>query len=128
MRGKLMLLGLMVAALSSVTHARALEVGEAVITTAVIEREPVDAVVAYPIQDGLLYCFTRVLGAVEPTVVVHSWFRGDELMSRSELPVRSPDWRTWSAKRLLADQEGDWRVEVRDAGGELLTTVNFELR
>ena len=79
-------------------HALGLDMADAVITTAVVDREPVDDVEVFPIQDGKLYCFTRITGAGEPTTVYHLWYYGEQLMSRVELPVNSPDWRTWSAK------------------------------
>ena len=105
-----------------------LEITEAVITTAVVDREPVDRVEVFPIQNGTLYCFTRVKGAEEPAFVYHLWFRDEELMSRVELPVNSPDWRTWSAKTFLRDWSGEWRVEIQDTNGFLLQTVKFQLR
>ncbi len=108
--------------------ASALEVTQMAITTAIVDREPVDSVVVYPIQDTLLYCYTRILHADEPTVVKHAWYRDDQLMSLTELQVKSPDWRTWSAKRLLAGWEGNWRVDVLDADGQLLQSTGFQLR
>lgn len=125
---KWMLWGACLALLSTPLSVAALQVDQAVITTAVIDREPVDSVEVYPIQDSLLYCFSRVLGADEPTAVTHVWYRGDQMISRVELPVGSPDWRTWSAKRLLEDWQGDWRVDILDAKERLLHSVRFQLR
>lgn len=108
--------------------ALALDVVDAVITTAVVDREPVDAVDVFPQQSNRLYCFTRVVGAVEPTTLTHLWYRGEQLMSRVELPVESSNWRTWSTKRFLQGWSGDWRVEVRDEEGHILKQVEFQLR
>ncbi len=99
----------------------AIEVGEAVITTAVIQREPVDSVEVFPRQNGKLYCFSRILGTEDETVVYHLWYREGQLMSRVELPVKSPNWRTWSAKQLLEDWPGKWWVEIRDVDDNLLS-------
>jgi hypothetical protein len=119
----------------------ALEIRDAVMTTAVVEREPVDEVSALPIQGGELFCFTRVVGADRPSVVYHLWYRGERLVSRVELPVNSPSWRTWSMRRFgdaqdtasgaVADGDegpGDWRVEIRGADGALLETLRFVLK
>lgn len=106
----------------------AMEVEDVVITTAVVEREPVDQVEVFPRQNGTLYCFTRVVGSESPTFVYHLWYRGDELMSRVQLPVNSSNWRTWSAKQLLEDWPGQWRVEIQDDQGNNLGQVRFELR
>ena len=108
--------------------ALAVEVVDAVITTAIVDREPVDSVEVFPIQNGKLYCFTRIIGAEDSTVVYHVWSRDDQLMSRVELPVNSSDWRTWSAKRFLVDWSGRWHVEIQDADGKRLRQVDFQLR
>ena len=106
----------------------AMEVEDVVITTAVVQREPVDQVEVFPRQNGTLYCFTRVVGSESPTFVYHLWYRGDKLMSRVQLPVNSSNWRTWSAKQLLEDWPGQWRVEIQDDQGNNLGQVRFELR
>lgn len=124
----LVLVGVLLGMFCGAGSVCAIEIADGVITTAVVDREPVDAVEAFPVQNGKLYCFTRVVGAEEPTVVYHLWYREDQLMSRVELPVKSSSWRTWSAKNLLEDWPGDWRVEVQDASGQLLQTLSFQLR
>ena len=113
---------------ASTTPSWAIEVADAVITTAIIDREPVDRVEAFPIQNGMLYCFSRIVGAEDPTTIFHVWFRDTQLMSRVALPVNSPDWRTWSAKRFLEDWPGEWHVEIQDVDGNVLETVSFLLR
>lgn len=108
-------------------EAFAINVADAVITTAVVDREPVDNVKVFPVKNGNLYCFTRITGASEPVVVYHAWFRGRQLMSRVGLPVESTDWRTWSTMDFRDDWSGGWRVEIQDAAGNVLQEVSFEL-
>ena len=124
----LVVLGGLLLMVLSTTPVLAVEVVDAVITTAIVDREPVDSVEAFPIQNGKLYCFTRIIGAEDSTVVYHVWYREEQLMSRVELPVNSPDWRTWSAKRFLEDWPGNWHVEIQDANGNRLRKVDFLLR
>ena len=112
----------------SATPVWSIEVIEAVITTAVVDRNPVDQVTAFPTQNGKLYCFTRIIGAEGPTEVAHVWYHGKQLMSRMKLPVNSPEWRTWSAKSFLEDQSGEWHVEIHDFDGNILQKVGFQLR
>jgi hypothetical protein len=113
--------------LLTVSNVSALEIADAVVTTAVVDREPIDQVKVFPRQNGTLYCFTRALGAEGETAIYHLWYYDEELMSRVELPVKSPSWRTWSAKQLLEDWPGVWRVEIQDAEGKLLEELSFEL-
>jgi len=105
----------------------ALEVAEAVVTTRIEDRAPVDAIQAYTATVGKLYCFTRVTGAAGDTAVVHVWSQGGAEEGRVELPVRSGDWRTWSAKTIPPGAAGDWRVDVLDAEGNVLKTTRFTL-
>ena len=105
-----------------------IEVVDATITTAVVDRAPVDQVKAFPTQNGKLYCFTSIVGSESPTEVYHAWFHGERLMSRVKLPVNSPDWRTWSAKSFLEDWLGAWHVEIQDVDGNVLHEVNFQIR
>ena len=100
---------------------------DAVMTTAISDREPVDEVEAFPRQNGKLYCFTRILGAEEPVKIYPVRYRGEQLMSRVELPVKSSNWRTWSAKRFLEAWSGEWHVEVQDERGIVLKQVDFKL-
>jgi len=119
--------GLLVMVLST-TPVLAVEVVDAVITTAIEDREPVDSVEVFPIQNGKLYCFSRIIGAEDSTVVYHVWYRDEQLMSRVDLPVNSPDWRTWSAKRFLGEWPGQWHVGIQEADGNRLRKVDFQLR
>lgn len=112
----------------SASRVMALEVADAVMTTAIVNREPVDSVGVFPLQSERLYCFTRMTGADQPTFVYHLWYRGGQLMSRVELPVNSPSWRTWSAKDFLQEDPGDWRVEIQDGSGRILRQLVFRLR
>ena len=122
---------LLVAALLAVSapiFAAGLTVSEGVITTQIVNRAPVDAVEILPASVGNLYCFTRATGAAEATTVTHLWYRGETEVARIELPVKSADWRTWSAKTIPPGWSGKWRVEVRDAENDLLQTIFFTLQ
>ena len=104
-----------------------LEIADSVITTAVEDRAPVDRIEVFSAADGRLFCFTRVVGAEEPTEILHLWYHEDQLRSRVLLPVRSPDWRTWSSKKFSPEWRGEWRVEIRDAEENLLESLRFTL-
>jgi len=107
--------------------ALALQVSEAVITTQISDRAPVDAIQSYPASVERLFCFTRVSGAAEDTSITHVWYLRDKEMSRVELPVRSGDWRTWSSKTIFHGSAGDWKVDVLDGEGKLLDSISFTL-
>ncbi len=105
----------------------ALSAGEAVVTTMVSERAPVDRVEVYPAQAGKLYCFTRIEGAVAETSVDHVWLYQGREMARVTLPVRAATWRTYSSKNILPEWKGDWEVQVVDAEGTMIASVPFRV-
>jgi len=49
-------------------------------------------------------------------------------MSRLELPVNSPDWRTGPAKKVLEDDVGEWLIEIQDATDMVIRQIAFQLR
>lgn len=100
---------------------------EAVLTTAVVDRVAQDTVSAIPAPapEDTLYLWTRVSGAAPGAVIHHVWSRGGEQVADVELTVNGSPWRTWSRKTITADMTGAWRVEVRDATGTVLQTIDF---
>lgn len=112
---------------TSGAFAQKLEIVEAVITTNIVDRVPVDSLESYSATVDKLYCFVRVVGAEQDTTIAHVWYHGDQEVARVTLPVRSSHWRTWSSKNILPEWTGEWRVEVVDAEGYILSTVSFSL-
>jgi hypothetical protein len=104
-----------------------MRVSDAVVTTAVVDRAPIDSIQIYPASVERLYFFTHVEGAPMETSVTHVWHLNEIEMARMALPVRSPSWRTWSSKSFQYELKGDWRVEVFDSEGNLLSRVSFTL-
>lgn len=100
---------------------------DAVLTTGIVEREPQDTVttIPAPAPEDTLYLWTRITGAAPGTVIHHVWSRGGEQVADVELTVNRASWRTWSRKTITADMTGAWRVEVRDASGSVLKTIDF---
>ena len=100
---------------------------EAVLTRMVLDRVPQDTVAAIPAPAGMdsLFLWTRVMGADPGTVIHHVWFHGDTQVADVELTVGGSPWRTWSKKVISAELTGAWKVEVRDAAGNVLQTVQF---
>jgi hypothetical protein len=94
-----------------------LEVAEAAVATAVVDREPEGRSTSFAADVGHIYFWTRITGADTETMVEHVWYRGDEEVARVQLLVGSPNWRTWSRKTVPSDWTGDWRVEAVDANG-----------
>ena len=104
-----------------------LQVEVAAICKDVIDRAPEGAGTSFPASVGKLFCFTKITGAVNPTHVTHVWFFDGTERARVELAVNSSSWRTYSSKNIESQEVGAWRVEVLDAAGNVLQTLNFEV-
>jgi Protein of unknown function (DUF2914) len=104
-----------------------LTVPEAAICTEVKDRQPEGTGTTFPPSVGRLYCFTRVAGAADPTHVTHVWFHEDKEVHRVDLQVGGPSWRTWSYKTVPPGWTGKWRVDVQDAGGEVIYSIPFTI-
>jgi hypothetical protein len=85
----------------------AAEITDALLTTAVMDREPTDILEVLPRESGTISCFTRVVGA------------------QGEIAVgEMPNGRTRSVKELIKDSPGSRRVEIQDADGNLLRELS----
>lgn len=107
--------------------AQNLHIESLVITRSVENRQPVgiDSVFSSSVQT--LYCFTHITGATDTTHISHVWYYGDQELSKIDLPVRSPNWHTWSSKTIPASLTGLWHVNIVDSGGNILGTRSFRI-
>jgi len=102
-----------------------LTVSEAVVTTAVEDRSPVDDLATVSSGIGRVYCWTRISGAEGELEIEHVWYMGDEEMGRIPLHVAGSNWRTWSSKNIEPNWTGVWRVDVVGPDGAVLESVSF---
>lgn len=105
----------------------ALDVAEAVVTTEVRDREPVDELTTASRHLEQVVLWTRITGAEGRIPISHVWYRGDEQVARVPLTVAGPNWRTWTSKTLVPEWTGDWRVDVVGPDGGVLETVSFRV-
>ena len=97
------------------------------LATAVEDREPVGVAESFPADVGSIYFHTTLTGEFGETTVEHVWLREGEEMARIRLEVRSPRWRTWTAKKIPAAWAGSWEVRLLDGDGEVLRTAAFRV-
>ena len=102
----------------------AVDVAEAVVAKAVVDRQPQDTGSVFPADVGQVVCWTKVSGAGGASIH-HVWFHGDTQVGDVELQVGGSPWRTWSKKSVPPDWTGAWHVEVRDAAGAILKRIDF---
>ncbi len=97
------------------------------ICTAIENRQPANANATFPDTIEQLYCFTRITSTEAPAKIHHIWYHNDEEVGNVELNIGAQAWRTWSSKKIMAEQSGQWRVEVTDLDGKLLKTKSFNI-
>jgi hypothetical protein len=107
------------------SHASALKVEKAVVCKGVDQRVPLGIGNVFASDAEKIYCFTKITGATQDTMVTHKWYLNGELKSSVDLPIESSSWRTWSFKQIGSADVGDGMVEVVSAQGEVLTTIIF---
>jgi hypothetical protein len=104
-----------------------LTVSEASLCIDVVDLSCVGENDQFPVEAGKIYCFTRILGAQSPTTITHVWYYKDHEMARIPLAVNSPNWRTYSSKKILHAQIGEWHVDILGPENELLKEIVFNV-
>lgn len=107
-----------------------LSVLRAYVCRGIEQSEPTEAGKSFiPASDGVLHlcCFSEIGGPAVQDTVVHVWYWGDREMARVRLGVRGPRWRTWSTKQVLDEWRGEWRIDITDRYGALLSSLGFSV-
>ena len=98
-----------------------------VIGTGVENREPVGVAETFPATTEKVYCFLEATEILKDTEVSFVWFHGEKEMLKTNLPLQTgPKWRTFADKNI-GGMKGDWKVEVRDAKGNMVKDVKFKV-
>lgn len=100
------------------------EVARSIITTSVIDREPVDDLETVPSSNDTVLFYTD-LRNMQGQTIVHRWMRGDEQIADVSFDVRGPRWRIWSSKKMLPEWTGGWTVQVVNGAGEVIAEKRF---
>ena len=103
------------------------QVETAVISSDVVDREPVNVGTSFQSAVGRLFCYTKIVGAEDLTEIAHVWYYGDIERARVSLSVKASTWRTYSSKLIQSHEIGNWRVEVLDSAGNVMETLQFEI-
>ena len=103
-------------------------VPEIVICTSVVNIQPVgiDSVFAADVKQ--LTCYTKIVSQADQSEVSHVWFYQDKQMTKIDLKVKGKTFHTWSTKTIIPKWKGDWRVEVQDPAGNVLSKIPFKIR
>lgn len=104
-----------------------LTVEDGTICKDVLDHTAVEPGTSFPAFVEKLYCYTKIVGAIDPTEITHVWFYGDAERARVTLAVNSPLWRTYSSKIIEPHEIGAWNVVVLDQSENVLESFSFTI-
>ncbi len=106
-------------------NAPVFSVARMLIAGSIESREPVGAVSVYASSTEKVFCFLEATDITEDTEVSFVWYHEDREMAVVTLPLKKGQkWRTYSSKKL-GGLTGSWKVELHDAGGDVILDVGF---
>jgi hypothetical protein len=98
----------------------------AILTSAVRDREPVDALVAgQPVSGGKVVYFFTELRDLAGKSVEHRWMHGERVVSSFRYTIGSDRWRLYSRMPSGAAHKGRWQAVVVDGDGAILAVAPF---
>jgi hypothetical protein len=124
---RMLLAGLCLGLITCALFAQAAAAGEVVraqFTTAVVDREPVDAITRFEPGTATVYFFTELVD-LQGQRVIHRWEYDGKVMSEVAYSVNGPRWRIWSSKDMMPRWEGEWTVSVMAIDGQVLHARRF---
>ena len=88
---------------------------------------PLNEAVAFSIEREEVFCFLDFDPVPEKTSIRISWFWKDERRRNPKFTLYPPRWSTLDSMQLRDADKGPWRVEVKDAEGNILRTLRFSI-
>ncbi len=104
-------------------------VTRALLTSQVLNREPVDLLNESIFATGAerkIYFFTE-LKNMKLKKVQHIWYFEGQKLAQVSLDITHNRHRTYSSKRIMPNQVGNWRVELIDKQYNVLASKSFRI-
>ncbi len=108
-------------------EAKTFTIARAVVGTGVENREPVGVAEKFPSSVEKVYCFLEANNIPQDSEISLAWIHSGNEMLKFNLPLKmGAKWRTWAFKNIRG-LKGEWRVEIKNADGNLLKDVKFKV-
>jgi hypothetical protein len=98
----------------------------ALLTTAIVNREPADEVTSINKNQERIYFFTEFTGS-KGQLIKHRWEYQGKVMAEVNFNIGSSQWRCYSSKNILPEWTGTWTVSVVDDKNQVLAKTHFEV-
>ena len=100
-------------------------IAEAVFTTAIRDREPVDHVLVLTNDVKKVYFYSDIRHLSGKTII-HRWEYEGNMVSEQKFDIGGPRWRVYSQKIMNPNMTGTWTVTVQDGNGWPIYVDQFE--
>ena len=105
----------------------AMTIARLVVGTGVEKGEPVGVSDKFPATQEKVYCFLEAINIPKDIEISFVWIHGQKELLKTTLPIKmGSKWRTYAHKNLRG-LKGDWKVEIKDANGNLIKDVQFKV-
>jgi len=98
---------------------------EAVFTSAIADRQPIDHVLILTNDIQKIYFYTDIRN-LSGTTITHVWEYEGHVVSEKSFDVGGPRWRVYSQKVLNPELTGIWSVTVMNGNGWPIHTEQFQ--
>jgi len=113
---------------AQIAYAGDFSVQRFVVCSDVQDREPVGISDSFVATDERVYAFLEARDITAPTTVNVVWYYEGAEQRRTPLNLgRSSRWRTYSYKNLYG-MTGNWRVDLVDASGNVVSSAKFTVK
>jgi hypothetical protein len=111
----------------SVQKSAGFHVANLVVCTGVENRTPVGIAETFSATTQKVYAFLDATKITEDTNVTFVWKYNQKEIASFQAPLKKGyRWRTFASK-TVEGMKGNWSVELKDANGELIKTVQFKV-
>ena len=98
-----------------------------VVGTGVENREPTGVAETFPASTEKVYGYLEATNIAKDTEVSLVWSLGGKEIWKASLPLKAgPRWRT-NVFKSLNGLKGDWKIELKDASGNLVKEAKFKV-
>jgi hypothetical protein len=96
--------------------------------TNVVDRELEGQDTTFAATIEKVYCWSLITGGSEGASINHVWYHDGKEVVKIPINVKYPRARVHSYKTMYAGSKGEWKVEVVDAGGQVLGSTTFKIQ
>lgn len=101
-------------------------ISQAVFSTSIENRTPIDIITEADDSLGKIYFFTNIR-YLTGDKITHRWLYKDKVRAEISFDIKGERWRVWSSKNIWRTwRAGQWKVEVINQNNEILLTKTLE--